>query len=59
MNIARVHTADGIATYCGDVIYRFRRQIVTPFHEIQDAEPRTTGNHGTASGRKRPRSRSS
>ena len=22
--------------------------IVTPFHEIHDAEPRTTGNHGTS-----------
>ena len=46
MNI-HVHTADGIATICGDVIYDINDQIVDPFHEIQDAEPRTTGNHGT------------
>ena len=46
MNI-HVHTADGIATICGDVIYDFNDQIVTPFNEIHDAEPRTTGNHGT------------
>jgi len=45
MNV-HVHTADGIATICGDVIYDFNDQIVTPFHEIQDFEPRTTGNHG-------------
>src|SRR5215207_3976546 len=25
-----------------------KHQIVTPFHEIHDAEPRTTGNHGTS-----------
>ena len=47
MNI-HVHTADGIATICGDVIYDFNDQIVTPFNEIHDAEPRTTGNHGTS-----------
>jgi glyoxylase-like metal-dependent hydrolase (beta-lactamase superfamily II) len=47
MNI-HVHTADGIATICGDVIYDINDQIVTPFNEIQDAEPRTTGNHGTS-----------
>jgi hypothetical protein len=29
------------------VIYDFNDQIVTPFNEIHDAEPRTTGNHGT------------
>src|SRR6201993_4104476 len=46
MNI-HVHTADGIATICGDVIYDFNDQIVTPFNEIHDAKPRTTGNHGT------------
>jgi glyoxylase-like metal-dependent hydrolase (beta-lactamase superfamily II) len=49
MNI-HVHTADGIATICGDVIYDFNDQIVTPFHEINDAEPRTTGNHGPKRG---------
>jgi hypothetical protein len=47
MNI-HVHTADGIATICGDVIYDLNDQIVTPFNEIQDGEPRTTGNHGTS-----------
>src|ERR1700745_415902 len=47
MNI-HVHTADGIATICGDVIYDFNDQIVTPFNEIHDAEPRTTGTHGTS-----------
>src|SRR6201987_6253014 len=47
MNI-HVHTAHGIATICGDVIYDFNDQIVTPFNEIHDAEPRTTGNHGTS-----------
>ena len=47
MNI-HVHTADGIATICGDVIYDFNDQIVTPFNEIHDGEPRTTGNHGTS-----------
>jgi glyoxylase-like metal-dependent hydrolase (beta-lactamase superfamily II) len=44
MNV-HVHTADGIATICGDVIYDFTDQIVTPFNEIHDMEPRTTGNH--------------
>src|SRR5437667_2851624 len=47
MNI-HVHTADGIATICGDVIYDINDQIVTPLNEIHDAEPRTTGNHGTS-----------
>ena len=47
MNII-VETADGIATICGDVIYDFNDQIVTPFNEIHDWEPRTTGNHGTS-----------
>ena len=47
MNI-HVHTAEGIATICGDVIYDINDQIVEPFREIHDAEPRTTGNHGTS-----------
>ena len=47
MNV-HVETADGLATICGDVIYDFNDQIVTPFNEIHDAEPRTTGNHGTS-----------
>ena len=46
MNI-HVHTAEGIATICGDVIYDINDQLVEPFREIHDAEPRTTGNHGT------------
>ena len=45
MNV-HVHTAEGVATICGDVIYDFNDQIVEPFHEIHDIEPRTTGNHG-------------
>ena len=47
MNV-HVHTADGIASICGDVIYDFNDQIVQPFHEISDGEPRVTGNHGTS-----------
>jgi len=47
MNV-HVETADGLATICGDVIYDFNDQIVTPFHEISDQEPRTTGNHGVS-----------
>jgi glyoxylase-like metal-dependent hydrolase (beta-lactamase superfamily II) len=47
MNV-HVHTADGIATICGDVIYDFNDQVVEPFHEIGDQEPRTTGNHGVS-----------
>ena len=35
MNV-HVDTADGLATICGDVIYDFNDQIVTPFHEISD-----------------------
>ena len=50
MNV-HVHTAEGIATICGDVIYDFNDQIVEPFHEIGDAEPRITGNHGTTQAR--------
>ena len=46
MNV-HVDTAEGLATICGDVIYDFNDQIVEPFNEIQDMEPRTTGNHGT------------
>ena len=37
----------GDANICGDVIYDFNDQIVEPFHEIGDMEPRVTGNHGT------------
>jgi glyoxylase-like metal-dependent hydrolase (beta-lactamase superfamily II) len=46
MNVI-VHTAEGIANICGDVIYDFNDQIVEPLHEISDMEPRVTGNHGT------------
>src|SRR5580704_3579312 len=45
MNI-HVHTAEGIATICGDVLYDINDQIVEPFRQTQDAEPQTTGNHG-------------
>jgi glyoxylase-like metal-dependent hydrolase (beta-lactamase superfamily II) len=47
MNV-HVHTSDGIATICGDVIYDFNDQIVDPFHEIHADEPRVTGNHGVS-----------
>jgi hypothetical protein len=47
MNV-HVHTADGIATFCGDVIYDFHDQFIQPFHEIGWMEPRTTGNHGVS-----------
>jgi len=47
MNV-HVHTADGVATICGDVIYDFNDQIVEPFREISDMEPRVTGNHGVS-----------
>jgi hypothetical protein len=45
MNV-HVHTAEGVATICGDVIYDINDQIVEPFRQIHDAEPQTTGNHG-------------
>ena len=41
-----VHTAEGIATICGDVIYDFQDQIIEPYHEIGSLELRVTGNHG-------------
>ena len=44
MNV-HVHTAEGIATICGDVIYDINDQIVEPFRQIHDWEPQTTGNH--------------
>jgi glyoxylase-like metal-dependent hydrolase (beta-lactamase superfamily II) len=47
MNV-HVETAEGRATICGDVIYDFNDQIITPFHEISEQEPRTTGNHGVS-----------
>ena len=46
MNVI-VKTNEGNATICGDVIYDINDQIVEPFHEISDMEPRVTGNHGT------------
>ena len=45
MNI-HVHTAEGVATICGDVLYDINDQLVEPFRQTQDAEPQTTGNHG-------------
>ncbi len=47
MNV-HVDTAEGRAIICGDVIYDFNDQIVTPFHELHANEPRTTGNHGVS-----------
>ena len=47
MNV-HVETAEGRATICGDVIYDFNDQIVDPFHEIHDHEPRVTGNHSVS-----------
>jgi glyoxylase-like metal-dependent hydrolase (beta-lactamase superfamily II) len=46
MNVI-VKTNEGDANICGDVIYDINDQIVEPFHEIGDLEPRVTGNHGT------------
>jgi glyoxylase-like metal-dependent hydrolase (beta-lactamase superfamily II) len=43
-----VHTAEGVATICGDVVYDINDQIVEPFRQLHDAEPQTTGNHGTS-----------
>jgi len=45
MNI-HVHTAEGVATICGDVLYDINDQLVEPFRQTQDAEPQTTANHG-------------
>ena len=47
MNV-HVDTNEGRAIICGDVIYDFNDQIVTPFHELHANEPRTTGNHGVS-----------
>ena len=44
MNV-HVHTTEGVATICGDVIYDFNDQIVEPFRQLHDWEPQTTGNH--------------
>jgi len=30
------------------LLYDINDQLVDPFREIHDAEPRTTGNHGTS-----------
>jgi glyoxylase-like metal-dependent hydrolase (beta-lactamase superfamily II) len=46
MNII-VKTNEGDATICGDVLPDINDQLVDPFHEISDMEPRVTGNHGT------------
>jgi glyoxylase-like metal-dependent hydrolase (beta-lactamase superfamily II) len=47
MNVA-VKTSEGVATICGDVLYDINDQLVEPFREISDMEPRVTGNHGTS-----------
>lgn len=47
MNI-HVETAEGRATICGDVIYDFNDQVVKPLNEINDHEPRVTGNHSVS-----------
>ena len=47
MNVI-VKTAEGVATICGDVLYDINDQLVDPFHEISDMEPRVTGNHGVS-----------
>ena len=44
MNIL-VQTGEGVACLCGDVLYDIQDQVVEPFHEVLDSEPRTTGNH--------------
>ena len=36
-----VHTAEGVATICGDVIYDINDQIIEPFRQIHDGEPQT------------------
>ncbi len=46
MNVI-VHTADGVAVICGDVIYDIHDQIIEPFRITQAMEPQVTGNHGT------------
>jgi glyoxylase-like metal-dependent hydrolase (beta-lactamase superfamily II) len=46
MNVI-VKTNEGVATICGDVLYDINDQLVEPFREISDMEPRVTGNHGT------------
>ena len=56
MNVT-VQTSEGAATICGDVIYDFNDQIIEPFHEISDMEPRVTGNHGTTKRQGKRRSR--
>jgi glyoxylase-like metal-dependent hydrolase (beta-lactamase superfamily II) len=47
MNVI-VKTAEGVATICGDVLYDINDQLVEPFREISDMEPRVTGNHGVS-----------
>lgn len=41
-----VETADGLACICGDVIYDFNDQIIADRFQINNMEPRVTGNHG-------------
>jgi hypothetical protein len=44
MNI-HVHTGEGVATLCIDLLYDIDDRLVEPFRQIHDAE-QTTGNHG-------------
>ena len=57
MNV-HVETADGLATICGDVIYDFNDQIVTPFHEISDRSRARPAITASPSATRRRRSRS-
>lgn len=43
--IVTVETDHGTATICGDMIYDLNDQIIEPFHELNEMEPRVTGNH--------------
>jgi glyoxylase-like metal-dependent hydrolase (beta-lactamase superfamily II) len=47
MNVI-VETAEGRACICGDVIYDFNDQVITPWYQVGDYEPATTGNQGTS-----------
>ena len=47
MNV-HVDTTEGRATICGDVIYDFQDQIITPFHSFGPEEFQVTGNHGVS-----------
>jgi len=57
MNV-HVHTADGVATICGDVIHDFNDQIIEPFRIPRKWSCRSPAITARPSGRKRRRSRS-